>query len=291
MKNIILPTDFSENAYNAIEYALQLFKDEPCTFYLLNTYTPVLYDSEYMYYTPTMTLDDIYKTNSKKGLDRLDKRLKKEHSNPNHRFEKVSAFSFLPDEINHLAEEKDIDLVIMGTQGATGAKEVLFGTQTVHTIKKATCPVLAIPSEYDYKYISHVLLPTDLSIGFKENQLQFLRSLAAEKKANLHILHVLKNEKLNPNQEDGKKELAKYFKDVNHEFHLIKGDDVQESILAFQKENPIELVAMINNKHSFFENLFFQPVVHSVGFHIKVPFLVIPSGKYSVRSMPVNLMR
>lgn len=291
MKNIILPTDFSENAYNAIDYALQLFKDEQCTFFLLNTYTPVLYDSEYMYYSPTMSLDEIYRANSKKGLTRLEKRLKKEYNNPNHRFEKVSAFSFLPDEINEMVKEKDIDLVVMGTQGATGAKEVLFGTQTVHAIKKATCPVLAIPAEYEYQPIENILLPTDLSIGFKENQLQVLRALSTSTKATLHILHVLHEEKLNKDQEDGKKELAKYFKDVNHDFHIVKADDVKETILRFPKENPIELVAMINNKHSFFENLFFKPVVHSVGFHIKVPFLVIPSGKYTVRSMPVNIMR
>lgn len=291
MKKIILPTDFSENAYNAIAYALQLFKDEKCNFYLLNTYTPVLYDSEYMYYTPTMTIDDIYKTNSKKGLDRIERRVKKEFSNPNHTFEKVSVFNFLTDEINQMVEEKDIELVIMGTQGATGAKEILFGSQTMHTIKKATCPVLAIPSEYDYKEIKNILLPSDLSIGFKENQLQLLMSLAAEKNANLHILHVLKNDTLNETQETGKKELAKYFKDIKLDFHIVKADGVQEAIADFQKEYPVEMVSMINNKHSFFENLFFQPVVHSVGFHIKVPFLVIPSGKYSFRSLPVNLMR
>ena len=48
MKNILLPTDFSENSWNAIKYALQLFKTETCKFYLLNAYTPIIYDVEYV---------------------------------------------------------------------------------------------------------------------------------------------------------------------------------------------------------------------------------------------------
>ncbi|WP_281542184.1 universal stress protein [Maribacter aestuarii] len=48
MKNILIPTDFSENAWNAIVYALKLFKDEECKFYLLNTYTPAIASSRFM---------------------------------------------------------------------------------------------------------------------------------------------------------------------------------------------------------------------------------------------------
>jgi nucleotide-binding universal stress UspA family protein len=285
MKKIILPTDFSENAYNAVAYALELFKNEECTFYLLNTYTPILYDSEYMYYTPTMSIDEVYKSNSIKGLDRLEKRIKREFSNTKHTLKKISVFNFLTDEINEQVEEKNIDLVVMGTQGATGAKEILFGSQTIHTIKKAKCPVLAIPSEYEFKPLKNILLPSDLSIGFKENQLKLLRALALENKVDLHILHIMEGEELTPVQEEGKQELFKYFKDTSLHFHLEQGDDIQKGILEFQKNNPVEILCMINNKHSFFENLFFRPVVHKVGFQVKVPFLVIPSGKYSTRSL------
>lgn len=42
MKRILLPTDFSENSWNAIQYAMELYKEDVCTFYLLNAYTPML---------------------------------------------------------------------------------------------------------------------------------------------------------------------------------------------------------------------------------------------------------
>ncbi|MEX0998301.1 MAG: universal stress protein [Flavobacteriaceae bacterium] len=281
MKKIILPTDFSENAYNAISYALQLFKEEECTFYLLNTYTPVLYDSEYMYQNQLLSLDEIYSSNSKKGLRRLEKRIKKEFNNPKHKIEKLSVFNFLTDEINDQVEEKNINLVVMGTKGATGAQEILFGTQTIHTIKKAKCPVLAIPSDYDFKSLKNILLPSDLSIGFRENQLEILKSIATINKASIHILHVMLDAELTKVQKEGKATLATYFKDNSVKFHFVGDRDIQEAISEFQKDQEIDLLSMINNKHSFFENLFFKPVVHKIGFHVKLPFLVIPSGKYS----------
>ena len=48
MKKILLPTDFSENSWNAIQFALHFFKDQRCNFILLNTYTPIIYQFEYM---------------------------------------------------------------------------------------------------------------------------------------------------------------------------------------------------------------------------------------------------
>lgn len=291
MKKILLPTDFSENAYNAVAYAAQLFKEETCTFYLLNAYTPVLYDSEFMYYTPTMSIDDIYSTNSQKGLNRVEKRIKKEFPNKNHQFEKRSVFHFLTDAINEIVEKEDIDLVIMGTQGATGAQEILLGSNTIHAIKKTDCPVLVIPSEYAFQPLKNILLPTDLSIGFRDNQLSVLRQIGLSKKSKLHILHVLQDKALSQNQEEGKKILAKYFNDLEFNFHIVEQENVPDAIEDFQEKQPVELLAMINNKHSFFENLFFQPVIHKIGFHVKVPFLVLPSGKYSTRAFPVNVMK
>src|SRR5690606_13598833 len=147
MKKILLPTDFSENAFNAIKYAVQLFKKEKCTFFLLNTYTPVLYDSDYILYSPasSLSLDEVYKNNSQSGLEKVEKRILAEFPNDLHSFKLISSFSLLNEEIKEQVKTRNIDLVVMGTQGATGAVQILFGTHTVHAIKRAICPVLAIP--------------------------------------------------------------------------------------------------------------------------------------------------
>lgn len=72
-----------------------------------------------------------------------------------------------------------------------------------------------------------------------------------------------------------------YFDDVTFKFHNIEKNTVTEGIYDFQEENNCELLVMISNKHSFFENLLFRPVINEIGFKIKTPFLVIPSGKFN----------
>ncbi|MDR9457434.1 MAG: universal stress protein [Salegentibacter sp.] len=282
MKKILMPTDFSTNSINALKYAVSLFKDEECTFYLLNTFTPVLYDTEYILYSTTQPgLEEIYRENSVKGLQKVKKRITSKDKNPKHHFELISAFNLLIEEIKEQVKEKNIDLVVMGTQGATGAQEVLMGTNTVQAIKKVKCPILAIPSEYEYTNPDNILFPTDYELDYSSQQLQLLKDIIKNYDSRLNILHVLTKEELSPEKEQNKKKLATQMDSVKHQFYSKEKQALTEAIYDFQNEHPTDMLVMINNKHSFFENLLFRPVINKIGFHIKVPFLVIPSGKYS----------
>ena len=190
MTRILLPTDFSENALTAIRYALTLYKDLKCTFFLLNSYMPPVYHTEYLMGSPAQIgLGDIVQQNSQDNLEALKNTLEKEFNNPLHTFITHSALNVLSSEITRTVEAEKIDIIVMGTQGASGAKEILLGTNTVHVIKNAKCPVLVIPSSFEY--------------------------------------------------------------------------EAPEQIL-------------IQNKHTFFERLFIEPVIKKIGFHVTVPFLVIP---------------
>lgn len=279
MKKILLPTDFSENSYNAIRYAVQLFSQEKCAFYLLNTYTPILYDNEYLVYSSTQpTLTEIYKNNSAKGLNRILKRVKKNFQNEKHEFHKISSFNILTDEIKEQVKEKEIDLIVMGTKGATGADEILFGSNTVQAIKKAKCPLLAIPAHFEFTRPKNILLPTDYEADLPP-LLGILKEITTTYSANIHILHVYFGTELSEEQEKRKKALSKTFKDNGHHFYSIADKSVPQAIYDFQEDNAVDMLVMINNKHSFFENLLFRPVINEIGFHVKVPFLVIPSEK------------
>ena len=75
MKRIVLPTDFSKNAFNAITYALKLFKDIECTFFLLNTYTPPVYHTEYVTGSAgLMGLGDVLQEASINQLEKIKKK-------------------------------------------------------------------------------------------------------------------------------------------------------------------------------------------------------------------------
>ncbi|UJH91367.1 universal stress protein [Antarcticibacterium sp. 1MA-6-2] len=167
MKRVLLPTDFSQNAFNAIRYAIQLLWNEECTFYLLNTYTPVLYDSVFILYnSSSLSLDEIYNENSLKGLEKIEEKIRQDYNNKKHCFEKIAEFNLLNESIREIVKDQNIDMVVMGTKGATGAEQILFGTHTVHAIKRIKCPLLAIPSGFHFKLPHNILFPTDYDVNY-----------------------------------------------------------------------------------------------------------------------------
>ncbi|NND80668.1 MAG: universal stress protein, partial [Maribacter sp.] len=262
MKRIILPTDFSDNAYNAICYAIELFKEEECTFYLLNTYTPAIYQAEYVLHSPgQIGLGDIYQENSLEKLQALKKKLIAEYNNKKHTFMEHSAFNTLVDEIVETSKNENADMVIMGTQGATGAKEILIGTNTVHVIKKACCPVLAVPPNFKFETPKEILFPTDLGIDYQEEQLRTVTFLAKQHVSRINVMYVSSGYDLNEEQLKNKAKLDGIFGQTAHLFHEMANQEVITAINDFQKKNKINLLIMIQNRHTFFERLFLEPVI------------------------------
>lgn len=277
MKKILLPTDFSKNSLNAIRYAVQLFKDEKCVFYIMNTYTPTIYFVEFLPLSPESGMSDVVRVNLLKDLDEIRDKLIAEFHNPNHTFETIAEFNTLVLEIEQLVKERSIDYIVMGTKGATGAKEILFGSNTVHVLKNAKCPVLAIPSEFDFEAPHEILFPSDFGIDFVDKHVKPILNIAEAHNSRVNILNVSTGYELTSQQENNKKKLESYFKGTAHVFHSFSYQEVSEAINKFQLKTRVNLLVMINNKHSFFENLFFKSTINQIGFHLNIPFLVIPS--------------
>ncbi|MBP2831491.1 universal stress protein [Aquimarina sp. U1-2] len=280
MKRILLPTDFSENAFNAIRYAMHFFKNNTTTFYILNTFTPVSYHAGYLIENPTMYgLEDVAMMNSKKELERTEEKIKNEFDNPKHTFKKLASFNTLVGEIKVAVEKYAIDLIVMGTKGATGAKEVFIGTHTMYTIKKVKIPVLAIPSGYEFEEPLDVLFPTDYKLSKNNTYLSLIKEICDAYTSRLNILNAYYGIPLRDTQKEIKEFLSDYFKENTAIFHIEEEVDVIEALEEFRKKYKVNLLIMIHNQHSFFENLLFRPVIHQIAYHTNIPFLVIPSVK------------
>ena len=165
----------------------------------------------------------------------------------------------------------------MGTKGATGSLGVLFGSNTIHVLKKVKCPVIAIPEGFAYKKPIELLFPSDYELRFKNSHIQPIIEIAQMHHSNVNILNAGFGYDLSAKQEANKERLEVYFNKIAHLFHRVHHQGVSESIKNFQEKNRINMLLMINNKHSFFENLFFKSIVNQIGLHLTIPFLVIPT--------------
>ncbi len=274
---MLLPTDFSENAYNAIRYAQELYKDESCLFYLLHTYSPPIYYVEYASFSSEQIgLDDFYHAKAMEQLEELKQNLENSFKNPLHQFQLKAAFNTLMDEVLEMVENVNISVIVMGTKGATGTKELLFGSNTVHVIKKAKCPVIAVPDGFAYETPKEILFPTDYEISYKTKALKELLYLANEHISRIDVLHVATGHPLTDLQIANRERLENLLKPFAHVFHDMPNNEVINGINEFQLKNKINLLVMVMNKHTFLERLFLKPVIKKIGLNLHIPFMVIP---------------
>lgn len=279
MNKILLPTDFSDNSLNAIKYAVQLFKDQTCDFILLNTFTPAIASVEYMEVASAQFgLLDAMKEASKTGLNTIREKIESEFKNPKHTFSQISSFNMLSTEISDLYEGNVMDIIVMGTKGATGAKEIFFGSNAVSIVKKMkNCPVLLVPENYEFVIPKQIAFPTDYNRYCDAKELQYLKNMADLHASKIRVVHINVEEKLDENQENNFTILKQYLSNYEHSFHWIPDYASKATgITDFIEELEIDMLAMVQYSHSFLERIMREPVIKKIGFHLTIPFLVIP---------------
>ncbi|MBO0329087.1 universal stress protein [[Muricauda] lutisoli] len=279
-KRIILPTDFSKNSWNAIAYALKVFKDVPCDFFVLNSYQVGASGlSTKMAGANDTRLYNLIKEQSERDLKRELEKIKKLDKNPEHTFITRSLADTLVNAIGKTVYNEEIDYIIMGTKGASGLKEVFMGSNTYKIIKEIDfCPVLAVPDDYETDgKIDSILLATGYEHLFESYELKPVLNFAEYFNAKLWITHVGSLDALTSEQKASKISLEKRLKAINFEFVEVEKDtSVNQTIQnVVDKDNTIDMVVMINQDHSFFERLTREPVIKKVSFNSKVPFLVV----------------
>ena len=279
-KRIILPTDFSENSWNAIAYALKVFKDVPCDFFVLNSYQVGASGlSTQMAGANDTRLYNLIKEQSKRDLQRELEKIKSFDENPAHTFETRSVMETLVNAIGKTVYKEEIDYIIMGTKGASGLKEVFMGSNTYKVIKEMDfCPVIAVPDDYrpDGK-MDAMLLATGYDHLFENYELKPLLDLVTHFDSKLWIAHIGSLDSLTSDQKASKNALEKHLKSINYEFVEVEKEiSVNHTIQQLvDEERDMDMVIMINQDHSFFERLTREPVIKKVTFNTKVPFLVI----------------
>jgi len=279
MKNILLPTDFSDSAWNAIFTALKIYGKIDCNFILLNTYEPKM--ANILGKKSKERLGVIYDSLSKNSKLQLNKSLRylsENHKRANHKFESVSVSNNIDQAIKQLLFERDIDLIAMGTKGASGAKEVFMGSNTVKVIKKIrSCPILAVPDEHDFKVLNTVVFPTNFTHIIGDEDLKVLLEITFNWKAKINVLQIAEEYLLSEMQKKNKELLSKRLKGLEFEYHSVEmWNNVADAVNDFSNEKNCDLIVLINYPHTFLEKLTRESVIRKMAFHTKIPMLILP---------------
>ncbi len=276
MRKILIPTDFSKNSWNAIKYATELFKYDHTEIYLLHAFADEVYEAKAS--LAEEILDELKERTlekSKEKLENLCNEIIALSPNPKHKIHTITEFGMLVDSVNDWVEKENIDVVVMGTKGQTEDKKLTFGSNTLQVIKYVKCPVLAIPSVYKDVHPKNILFPADFQLPYKRRELKLVSSIAKCFVSKINFLYVSKFPSLSLRQQDNKNFLAASFSENQVDFQQKNGNNVTKEINTFIVENPIDMLVMVNTRHSYLENILYQSTIEKIGLHIDIPFLVL----------------
>jgi len=278
MKNILIPTDFSDNSWNAIEYALKFFADFYCNFYLLHVDAPnVLSDGETSFQSNESNSLNLPIEPSKMRLQKSLERIKESIPvNPNHRFFTIIDNNYIVDSIRRQVEEKKIDIIVMGTKGISGIKKIPIGSNAGNVITKVKCTTMVVPENAKYSVPKEIAFPTDFSIFYQMETLQPLVEITEVNNAAVRVLHVNKSgSELNEDQQKNKEYLDDYLASYKHSFDFFTNKCLEEAIQKFVDVREINLIAMLAKNLNYFQKILFRPSINEISYYKDIPFLVL----------------
>ncbi|TDN87991.1 nucleotide-binding universal stress UspA family protein [Salegentibacter sp. 24] len=276
MRKIIIPTDFSENANNALRYACQLFKYEKSEIILLHAYADKVYTEESLLSDESMEeLKAATRKKTENALNELCSKTYGEFCNPRHSMQPVAAFADLVDQVNTLVNSENADLVIMGTRGLTNDRNLGFGSNTLLVLKYVQCPVLAIPANFKYQEPKKILFPTNFLIPYQKRELKIVGELARDFKSEIHFLYLSKHQPTSARQKDNLEFLKQQFYNIKLEEHRSEELQKDKAIEEFIADNKIDLLVMVNSRHTYLEDMLLTSTIDKVGLHPKVPLLAL----------------
>lgn len=279
MISILLPTDFSENSMNAVKYALEFFKYQKVNFFFMHAYQDEFYNHDEL--ISREVFDDILekvKNQSQKNLENLLEAVKKMTPNSRYTYHIISAYNTLVDEVNLIADAKNIDLIVMGTKGKSDEQHIIFGSHTFQVLKYVKCPVLTIPSNYTNTQPKRILFPTDYLTPYKHRELKLVCDLAASYKSIIDVLYISKSDKLSLRQEDNQAFIKETICKTKIDFHIEHSKKIAETIQNYIKNNAIDMLVMVNTQHSFLEDMLFPSNIDIVSVDLKIPLLALQNA-------------
>lgn len=274
MKRILFPTDFSEAAANAFLYVLNYAHAFNAEVVVLHVYDLPVVDMPPLPETSQEIFEAVEFNSFEKFKAELEElhKIANENNLGNISIKNVLNYGDLIYNINQLCREESIDVVMMGTKGATGLKEVFLGSKASGVMQNADVPVIAIPATAKFSPVKSMLFTTQYHD--KDND-ALLKTIEVSKRLNARVYCVYITNADDPDDiEERIEEWKIYYRDENISFFKIPGADVEQSLLDFSENQNIGLIVMRSHKRGFFESLFHTSLTKKMMYHSTIPLLV-----------------
>jgi nucleotide-binding universal stress UspA family protein len=272
MKTIIVPTDFSPVAINALHYAINMAKDFSFNVTLFHAYQIPVAFSE----VPVVTISmEEMQSQTEDKMNDLKKSV--EHITSGEVLINIKySLGDTIEELEKLCSTENVFSVVMGTRGA-GAIEVLFlGSTTLSAINHLHVPVMIIPPGASYRPIKKLGFACDYSQVAETTPIKEITELCTIFGAELKVLNVdYKNRHFTPEVPMALTKVNKLLEPLNPEYHFIDDPDIEDGINKFAETHNIDMLITIPKKHRLLDGIFRKSHTRELALHAHVPIVAI----------------
>lgn len=273
MKTILVPTDFSDGAFKAIEYAIKFANDFGGKIVICHAFELPAQGINVM-----IDISAELEKNAKVELQKLEYIINERKLSDNISIEYIALLGDLNEVILTLTEQHNADMVIMGTKGESDLASKLFGTNTVSAIKKCKIAVLVIPAKAEYRKVKNIAFAIDYLRPADDKTLKVLRDIALYNNAKLSLVNVHTDGEIGEFMTSVKDMQAWYEKElegVDVDFVFVENYAIEDGVFEFIRHNKSDMLAMITRKHSFFDKIFRKSISEELALHTGVPLLTM----------------
>ena len=270
MKKILVPCDFSDPAVQAFKMAVEIANQSNGEVFLLNVVElPVMHESVLM---PTLSFEEAFikdmKVHAEKNFAKMIDKWAKEGP-------KISSFvefGGTTPTIRDFVKEKKVDLIVMGTHGASGVKEFFIGSNTEKIVRTAGVPVIAIKKQVKLSSIKNIVYPTTGDMDHEEIVSE-VKALQYFFKATLHVLYVNTPSSFKRDMEikPQLKAFAKRFMLKDFTLNVWNDFSEEEGLKNFVYETKGDLVAMATHGRRGLNHLMSGSIAEDAVNHINCP--------------------
>jgi len=267
MKKILVPTDFSPVAANALKYAIEIAAEFRSELYLYH-----------VYYIDKVDYDLNFPEDEQPFKKRVERKMKlaklKDMETVTQKglsvqtvVEQGNIFSLFKIK----AKKHEISLIVMGSKGASGLKKVIFGSVAAIALEIANTPVLVVPPRYSFRPLQHIVLSVDHN-EVSPGVLSPLQKLASKFGAKVTLLNVNTSSDRNTYRK-----IDIYLEGVETTYReVLLSKSINETINKFIQKEGCDLLCMIRREKGFFESFFKKSITKAQVFSNRVPLLVLP---------------
>ncbi len=270
MINILIPTDFSDSAQNAVNYALKYFSNSSANFYLLqvSNQNKQIFESEFA--------DDIaVETKPKNQLKETVQILERIKTNVEHHFFAIEESMSILEAVRKNVAVKRVNYVVLGTKMQQNNQGSKVGSTSSEIITKVKCTMLVVPNHLEFTNISNIGFPTDYTIRFKNKFLKTISETMKSQNAFLRVFEITFRQHLNVHQSENKIFLSDFLKEMNASNHAVANNLITTTIHNLIELLQIDMITLSAKNLNIMQQLLFNPLDDSSFQTLKIPFLII----------------